>query len=221
MATQRHFDEELAQLSGMITTMGGHAEGALRLAFQAVTERKDELAQEVEKNDNIIDWFEKEIDGVAVNLLSKAPLASDLRLVAVAMKISQNLERVGDEATTIARRARELNGEPLLERGLDIPRMAELALGMLHEALEAFAQRKPEKARAIIPRDKEVDWLHRQTQKGFIGYMEQNPLAIPRCLNWLTIAKSLERAGDHASNIAEEVVYICEALDLRHKQNLK
>ena len=158
-----------------------------------------------------------EIDDMAISLLSKAPLASDLRLITVAMKISQNLERVGDEATTISRRAIELNQEPQLKAYIDIPRMAAMALGLLKESLDAFVNKQAEKARAVVPRDKEVDGLNRQFYRELSGYMVENPATIGRCLNLMTISKSLERVADHAANIAEEVVYLCEARDIRHE----
>jgi phosphate transport system protein len=215
MAVIRHFDDELAQFSAELAMMGSGAARSLGHAIQAVTERNDQLAEQVQRDDDITDQYEKDIDGLAINLLAKAPLATDLRLVTVAMKISQNLERVGDEATTIARRARALNAEPPLESSFAIARMGEMALSMLHEALDAFVNRKPEQARAVIPRDKEVDALNRQLYGELAAFMAAHPAAIGRCLHLITIAKSLERAADHAKNIAQEVVYICEALDLR------
>ena len=108
----RHFDEELAKFKETLLTMGSYAESSVAQAIQAVTDRNDKLAEQVQHNDDIMDRYEIEIDDTAIHLLAKAPLATDLRLITVAMKISQNLERVGDEATTIARRALELNGEP-------------------------------------------------------------------------------------------------------------
>jgi phosphate transport system protein len=197
--------------------MGSYAESAVSQAVQAVTDRNDKLARQVQENDDIMDQFEIEIDDMAINLLAKAPLASDLRLITVAQKISQNLERVGDEATTIARRAVELNSEPALTAHIDIPRMAGLALGLLKEALDAFVNKQAEKARAVIPRDKEVDAINRQLQRELTGYMMENPATISRCLNLMTVSKSLERVADHAANIAEEVVYLCEARDIRHE----
>ncbi len=197
--------------------MGSYAESAVSQAVQAVIERNDKLAGQVQENDDIMDQFEIEIDDMAINLLAKAPLASDLRLITVAMKISQNLERIGDEATTIARRAMELNHEPQLKTVIDIPRMAAIALGMLKESLDAFVNKQPEKARAVIPRDKEVDALNRQFYRELSSFMVENPATITRCLNLMTISKSLERVADHATNIAEEVVYLCEARDIRHE----
>jgi phosphate transport system protein len=215
----RHFDEEVANVKQSLLAMGGFAEKSLSQAIQAVADRNEKLAIQVEHEDDIVDQYEKDIDDMAVNLLAKAPLATDLRLVVVAMKISQNLERVGDEATTIARRAVELSAEPPLKGGMAISPMAALALGMLRDSLDAFVGNQPEKARPVIPRDKEVDALNRQLYQELIGVMEEDPSTISRCLNLITVAKCLERAADHAKNIAQEVVYICEAFDIRHEAN--
>jgi phosphate transport system protein len=214
-----HFEDELGKVKEALLTMGSHAERAVSQAVQAVTERNDRLAEQVQNNDDIMDQYEKDIDDMAVVLLAKAPLATDLRLVTVAMKISQNLERVGDEATTIARRAIELNSEPPLKGHAEIPRMAEMALGMLRESLDAFVHKEAEKARAIIPRDKEVDALNRKIYRELSGFMAENPGGIGSCLNLMTISKSLERVADHATNIAQEVVYLWEAQDIRHETN--
>lgn len=214
---QKYFDDDVAAFKEKLLTMGSYAESAVSQAVQAVTDRNDKLAVQVQENDDIMDQFEIEIDDMAINLLAKAPLASDLRLITVAQKISQNLERVGDEATTIARRAVELNQEPALTAHIDIPRMAGLALGLLKESLDAFVNKQPEKARAVVPRDKEVDAINRQLQRELTGYMMENPATISRCLNLMTVSKSLERVADHAANIAEEVVYLCEARDIRHE----
>jgi phosphate transport system protein len=133
------------------------------------------------------------------------------------MKISQNLERVGDEATTISRRAIELNQEPQLKTSIDVPRMAALALGLLKDSLDSFVNKQAEKARAVVPRDKEVDGMNRQFYHELSSLMVENPATIGRCLNLMTICKALERVADHAVNIAEEVVYLCEAHDIRHE----
>jgi phosphate transport system protein len=214
---QTYFDDELASFKEKLLTMGSYAESAVSQAVQSLVERNDTLALQVQQNDDLMDQLEVEIDDLAISLLAKAPLASDLRLITVAMKISRNLERVGDEATTIARRAMELNQEPQLKPFTDIPRMAGIALGLLKEALDSFVRKEPEKARAIIPRDKEVDALNRQMYRELSSYMVENPATISRCLNLMTVAKSLERVADHAANIAEEVVYLCEARDIRHE----
>lgn len=216
----RHFDDELAKFKETLLTMGSYAESSVSQAVQAMTDRNDKLAEQVQHNDDIVDRYEIDIDDMAINLLAKAPLASDLRLITVAMKISQNLERVGDEATTIARRALELNTEPQLKSYVDIPRMAVTALAMLKESLDAFVNKDPEKARALIPRDKEVDALNRQLHRELSSFIVENPSTITRCLNLMTVSKCLERVADHATNIAQEVVYLCEARDIRHEANL-
>jgi phosphate transport system protein len=216
---QRHFDEELAHIKETLLTMGSYAESAVSQAVQALVDRNDKLASQVQENDDIMDQYEIDIDELAINLLAKAPLATDLRLITVAMKISQNLERIGDEATTIARRAMELNSEAQLKGYVDIPRMSTIALAMLKDSLDAFVNRKPDLARSVIPRDKEVDALNRQLYRELSSYMVENPSTITRSLHLMTISKSLERVADHATNIAQEVVYLCEARDIRHEAN--
>jgi phosphate transport system protein len=213
---QTHFERELGQLKEKLLTMSSHATSSVANAVKALVDRNDDLARQVIESDNVLDNIEKEIDEMAINLLSKAPLASDLRLITVAMKCSHHLERVADEATTIARRSIELSQEPQLKPYVDIPRMANMALDMLNEGLGAFVNRNSERARAIIPRDKDVDALNKQLHRELASYMIEKPTTISRCLNLMVISKSLERIADHATNIAEEVVYLFEAKDIRH-----
>jgi len=209
-------DMDLDALKQKLLTMASHAETAVNEALRALLERDYELALRVKENDRVIDQLEVEIDDLAIHLLARAPLASDLRLVTVAMKISQNLERVGDEATKIAKRARDLSQEPPVKVVIDLPRMAKLALDLLKGALDAFVNRDPIAARAVIPRDKEVDGLNKQVTEQLAQHMMENPDTIKRCLNLITISRSLERIADHATNVAEEVVYLYEAQDIRH-----
>jgi len=213
---ERHFDHDLGELKEKLLTMASHAEKAVNDAVRALVNRDLELALEVKANDEILDHFEMEIDETAITLLARAPLANDLRLVTVAMKISQNLERAGDEATKIAKRARDLAKEPPLKLTLPLAQMSTLALGLLKSALDAFVNRDSVAARALIPRDKEVNALHKDIQQQLIAHMKENADNIARCLHFLVAAKSLERIADHATNIAEEVVYLCEAADIRH-----
>src|SRR6266496_393494 len=135
---EHHIDMDLGELKQKLLTMASHAETAVNEALRALIERDYELALRVKESDNVIDQLEVEIDDMAIHLLAKAPLASDLRLVTVAMKISQNLERVGDEATKIAKRARDLSQEPPVKITVPIPQIADLALQMLKAALDAF-----------------------------------------------------------------------------------
>lgn len=211
-----HYSEELAKLKESLLAMASHAESAVARAMRALVERDEALAAQVEDDDAILDQFEIEIDDTAIHLLAKAPLGSDLRLITVAMKVSQNLERVGDEAVTIARRAADLTAEPQLKPYVDLPRMATMSIEMLRDAITAFIHRQPELARAVVPRDKDVDDLNRQLHRELAGFMAESASTITRGLKLMTVSKSLERIADHATNIAEEVVYLYEARDIRH-----
>jgi len=213
---ENHFEAGIEALRQKLLVMASHAEKSVNEAVQALMQRDHDLALRVRADDDTIDAFEVEIDEMAILLLTKAPLASNLRLVTVAMKISQNLERIGDEATKIAKRARDLSQEPPVKITLDLPRMAGMALVMVKDALDSFVHRDAAAARALIPRDKEVDALNRQIHQQLAEHMMANPDTIGRCLHWIVAAKSLERIADHAKNIAEEVVYLCEAQDIRH-----
>ncbi len=211
-----HYAEEMTQLRENLLSMASHAESAVARSMRALVERDDILAHRVQEDDNILDQLEIDIDDIALHLLAKAPLATDLRLTTVAMKICQNLERVGDEAVSISRRAIDLNMEPQLKPYVDLPRMATMAIEMMRDAITAFINREPERARAVIPRDKEVDELNRQLHRELSSYMVERPTTISRCLHLMVISKCLERIADHATNIAEEVVYLYEAIDIRH-----
>jgi len=211
-----HYHEELTRLKESLLAMASHAESAVTRALRALVERDAALARQVEEDDNVLDQFEIEVDDTAIHLLAKAPLATELRLITVAMKISQNLERVGDEAVTIARRAADLNAEPQLKPYVDLPRMATMSLEMLRDAISAFVNRQTELARSVIPRDQDVDDLNRQLHRELSSYMVERPTTITRCLHLMVISKAIERIADHATNIAEEVVYLYEAKDIRH-----
>jgi phosphate transport system protein len=212
----QHFVSELAGLKEKLLRMASYAESSVRRAVQALVTRDHELALRVRNEDGAIDRFEIEVDELAIQLLAKAPFATDLRLITAAMKISQNLERVGDEATQIAKRARDLGQEPPLKLVVEIPQMANLALQMLKRALDSFVNHDPAAARALIPQDKQVDAMNKEIHRQLATQMVQNPDTISRCLNLMVVAKSLERIADHAKNVAEEVVYFCEARDIRH-----
>ena len=213
---ENHFEAGIENLRQKLLVMASHAEKSVHESVQSLMQRNHDLALRVKGDDDVIDRFEIEIDEMAIQLLTKAPLASNLRLVTVAMKISQNLERIGDEATKIAKRSRDLAQEPPVKINLDLPRMATLALAMVKDALDSFVQKDSAAARTIIPRDKEVDALNKHIHQQLAQHMMENPATIARCLHWIVAAKSLERIADHAKNIAEEVVYLCEAQDIRH-----
>ena len=213
---QRPFDIELAKLKEKLLLMAGTAEASVQNAIRALIERDSVLAKKVKADDDLLDRFEMEVDEEAINLLAMAPLATDLRAVTVAMKISHDLERVGDEATAIAKRVLELNREPQLKEYVDIPKMGRLATSLLHSALDAFVHQRPDQARLIIPADNEVDQLHKQINRELTSFIEQDKANVRRCLNLIVIIKRLERVADHATNIAEDVVYLHEATDIRH-----
>ena len=213
---ENHFEMGLDALRQKLLTMASHAETAVNLALQALLQRDLTLALQVKESDHIIDEYEVEIDEMVIQILTKAPLATHLRLVTVAIKIAQNLERIGDEASKIAKRAVDLSQEPPVKLHLDFTPLAEMSLGMLKAALDAFVHRDSAAARALIPRDREVDALNKQNHRLLVQHMMENPDAIGRCLHLMVVSKSLERIADHATNMAEEVVYLCEAQDIRH-----
>jgi len=213
---ENHFETGIENLRQKLLVMASHTEKSVNDAVQALAQRNHDLALRVKADDDMIDQCEVEIDELAIQLLTKAPLATNLRLVTVAMKISQDLERIGDEASKIAKRARDLAQEPPVKLTLDLTHMARLALEMLKTALDAFVNRDPAAARMVIPRDKEVDAMNKQIHTTLVQHMVDNPDTISRCLHWIVAAKSLERIADHATNIAEDVVYLCEAQDIRH-----
>jgi phosphate transport system protein len=210
------FETELPALKEKLLVMASHAETAVNRAVKALIRRDDDLARRTREEDSVIDQLEIQIDDAAIGLLEKGPQGTDIRLLTMVMKISHDLERVGDEATTISRRCLDLSHEPPLKHQVDIPRMATLVLQMLKDALDAFVSRDPGKARAVIPRDEEVDGLNKQLHRELTNHMAEQPTTITRCLNLMVVAKSLERIADHATNIAEEVVYLCEGHDIRH-----
>jgi phosphate transport system protein len=212
----QEFDQALAGLKEMLLTMASHAESSVHKTIEALGKRDYDLALRVEAEDNVIDRFEVDVDDLAVKLLARSPSARELRLITVAMKVSQNLERVGDETTTIARRVQELCQDVPLKLALSIPQMAKLAAEMLRGALDAFVNQDPGAARALIPQDRDVDLLNKQNHRQLADQMIKDPESVTRCLNLMVISKSLERIADHAKNVAEEVVYLCEARDIRH-----
>jgi phosphate transport system protein len=218
---ETHFEQDLGNLKQRLLTMATYAESAVNRAVEAFAQRDYDLALKVKDDDVILDRLEIEVDELAIALLAKAPLASDLRLVTVAMKISQNLERVGDEAAKVAKRARALSQEPPIKLSVNLPKMAAAALAMLKASLDAFVNQDAAAARAVIPDDEAVDALNKEIRRQVVVFMTENPDTIARCLDVLTATKCLERIADHATNIAEEVVYLCEAQDIRHQGKVR
>jgi phosphate transport system protein len=209
-------NNELVTLKEKLLTMASHAEAAVNRAIKALLRRDDDLARRTKEEDSVIDRLEMDIDEDAIQLLARKPGPFELRLITMAMKIALDLERVGDEATTISRRCLELSHEAPLKQPVEIPRMATLALQMLKDSLDAFVYREPARARAVIPRDEGVDAMNKKLHRELARYMAEQPATITRCLNLMVISKSLERIADHATNIAELVVYLYEGQDIRH-----
>ena len=211
-----------AQISNIRETllmMASLADRNLSLAMRALVERDEKLAETVENEDSQLDELEVTIDEMVINhMATHAPVATDCRFMLVASKISSNLERIADQAVAVARRSLELNREPLLKPLIDIPRMAQIAEGMLRDSITAFIDRRPELAQEIIKRDKEVDAINKQLARELTSFMLEDPATITRSLNLTIVARCIERIADHCKNIAEEVYYLYQAIDIRHER---
>ena len=211
------FDQQaLAQYKEKLLIMASHAEGVVTRAVRAHLDRDEPLARQALETDEVIDQFEIQIDRIALGLLAQAPGEFELRQVTCGMKIARELERVGDEATTIARRAVELMALPPLATPLDIAEMTFLANAMLKDALDAFVSGNTVLARGVIPRDRRVDEMNKTYQDDLNELMEASPENIRRCRHLAVISKCLERIADHAKNVAEDAVMLHEAKDIRH-----
>ena len=214
---ERHFDEELNELKTRLLLMGGRAEAVVHKAIDALKRRDRALAEEIFADDQAIDRLEIEIDERCIRLLAlRQPVGQDLRFIISALKIVTDLERVGDHAVNIAQSAIKLSGEPELKPLIDIPRMAAIATRMLTEALDAFVRNDAAAARAILTEDDEVDHLKTQIFRELLSYMLEKPESITRALELILVSRNLERVGDLATNVAEEVVFIAEARVIKH-----
>jgi phosphate transport system protein len=217
--TEKTLDHDLHDLKAMLLTMAGESERALDLAIKAMVERDTALAEQVIASDSRIDQLEVDVDHKAVELIVRhRPMARDLRLVVFATKIAPDLERVADHAVGIARQAKTLNTMPPLKPFITLPSMAEAAGGMVRDAINAFIHSDTQLARRVIARDEAVDAMYVQVFRELLTYMMEEPRTIPRALALLMVARSLERTGDQATNIAEQVVYLAEGEDIRHKK---
>jgi phosphate transport system protein len=211
--------EQIAQIRETLLMMASLANRNLSLAMRALVERDEKIAASVEAEDSQLDELEITLDDMVIShMATHAPVATDCRFMLVASKISSNLERIADQAVAIARRSRELNKEPLLKPLIDIPRMALIAEGMLRDGITALIDRKPELAQEIVKRDKEVDQINKQLARELTSFMLEDPSTITRALNLTIVARCLERVADHCKNIAEEVYYLYQAVDIRHER---
>jgi phosphate transport system protein len=214
---RHHFEAELQALRNQLLTMGGLVEERVHRAVHSLIHRKEEDAQRIIASDKEINDLQMDIDNRCLKLLAtQTPLAVDLRLITSAMKINADLERVGDQAVNIAESVLVLIPQPPLKPLIDIPRMAEIAERMIRDALDAFVKRDAELARDVLRRDDEVDELKDQVFRELLTYMMADPGTIQRALSLILISRNLERIADHATNIAEDVIFIAEAKDVRH-----
>jgi phosphate transport system protein len=213
------FDDELKALREMVLKLGCMVENAIRDSVKALVERDSELAKEVIRRDHLINALDVKIDEECVRLIAlRQPMARDLRLITTTMKITTDLERMGDLAGNIAERALELNAEPQLKPFKNIPKMAEITQQMVKDSLDAFVTGCSRLPYEVIKRDDEVDDLTVKNFEELLGLMIQDPKIIPLAVKRTYIAKYLERIADHATNIAEMIIYMCKGKMIRHTE---
>ncbi len=211
------FDDELQHLKEKLLRMGSLVEDAIKNSVRALLDRDNALAQRIIENDHFINTLDVEIDEESIRLIAlRQPKAGDLRFITTAMKITTDIERMGDLAVDIAERAIELNDEPILKPYIDIPRMAEIARGMVRDSLDALVRGDTNLAMDVIKRDDEVDQLNLQVFNELLFFMIQDPHTVSRATRITYISKYLERIADHATNIAEMVIYFVEGKIIRH-----
>jgi phosphate transport system protein len=214
---RHHFEEELQALKRRLLEMGALVEDHVHRAVHSLIDRKAEEAEAVIAADQKVNELHIEIDDRCLRLLAtQTPLAVDLRLITSAIKINSDLERIGDQAVNIAENVVKILPQPPLKPLIDIPRMAEIAEKMTKDALDSFVKRDPELARDVLRRDDAVDQLKDQVFRELLTYMMADPGTIPRALALILISRNLERIADHATNIAEDVIFLVEAKDVRH-----
>jgi phosphate transport system protein len=215
--TDRQYEGELSELRQRLLTMGGLVEKQIVNAIQALVTRDRALAEVTIQKDHEVNALEVGIDELCLRLLAlRQPAGRDLRFITTALKITTDLERIGDRAVTISERAIELGSEPPLKPYIDIPRMADISLGMLRRSLDAFICEDPELALAVCRSDDEVDKLNEQIFRELLSYMIEDPQTITRAMRILFVSKYLERIADHATNIAEMVVFMVKGKSIRH-----
>jgi len=213
----RHFEERLNELRLHLLEMGGLVEAAVHGGVQALIEANIELAREVLAGEPRINQLEIQNDDLATGLLAlEQPVASDLRFITAAIKINNNLERMGDKAANIAERSIALAAEPAVTSLVDIARLGRLVEPMVHQALDAFVRRDSVLARNVLTADDAVDDMRNHISAEIVQRLEEEPRFAKPWLDLLYIARSLERIGDHATNIAEDVVFMVDGVDVRH-----
>ena len=215
--TDRHYDEELKELHEKVLEMGGFVEKQIGHATTALIERDDDLARLTIERDHTVNRMDVEIDELCLRLLAlHQPAAKDLRLITTALKITTDLERIGDMAVNLCERAQELNQEAQLKPFIDIPRMVDIGRTMLRESLDAFVREDVPLALKVCRDDDSIDALNAQLFRELLSYMIEDPKTVSRAIRLLFIAKYVERIADHATNIAEMVVFMVKGKSIRH-----
>ena len=219
--TDRGYEQQLSQLRAAVLEMGGLVEDQIAQAVRSLTERDPALARATIDRDHTVNRYDVEVDDLCLKLLAlHQPAARDLRLITTALKITTDLERIGDLAAHIAERAVELDAEapvePKAESMIDLPLMANLARTMLHRALDAFVREDAELALDVCRSDDAIDKLHGQLFRALLAFMVDDPTSIARTMRLLFVSKNLERVGDHATNIAEMVIFMVKGKSIRH-----
>ena len=211
----KSYDEELARLNKMVVEMGGLAESQLADAIEAVVKRDSALAARVVEGDAPVDQLERDLDNLAIRLLAlRQPMARDLREIFVALKIASDLERICDYAANVAKRSIALSQAPPVQLVHALPRMAQFALVLVKDVIDAYVEHDADKAIAVWTRDEELDEMYSSLFREFLTYMMEDPRNIGACTHLLFMAKNIERIGDHATNIAEYVYFLVHGTPL-------
>ena len=217
MPNGRHFDQELERIRQALLRMGGLTEQMIRGVMQALVDRDSAHAAVVIASDRDVDRLEKEIDELCMEAIVRhQPTAVDLRFLVAGMRICADLERIGDSAVNIGQAVEQLNQEPQLKPYIDMPRLSTLTQAMVRDALDSFVRRDGALALDVCRRDDEVDGLYKQIFRELLTYMIEDPRAVTRALHLLLVARNFERIADHATNIAEDVIFYVEGRDIRH-----
>jgi len=215
---QTHLEMDIEQIKIKMFEMADLATEAIKLSVESLKNADLGLAKEIIKNDTRMDTLEIEIDDDCIRLIvTRQPAASDLRFALAMLKINTDIERIGDIATNIAKETLKINGTPLIKPLIDIPRMAEIAIRMIQQAFASISEKDVEKAKAVITMDDEIDELNLQIYRELFTYMCEANKNISQSLSLIMVAKALERAGDHAKNIAERAIYYIQGEDIRHR----
>jgi len=213
----RHFAVELEELNQALLSMGALVESSIHCSVQALVNRDERMARRVIEDEIRINQMELDIDARVTRLLAlNQPVAGDLRLLIIALKINTDLERMGDLAVNIAERAISLAKVPLVKPLIDTPRMASLVEDMLHSSLDAFVKRDADLAERVLPADDEVDSIRDNIYSELLEVMQSNPSIVPSAIHLMFVARNLERIADHTTNIAEDVIFLVRGIDIRH-----